>query len=351
MPLVVGRVGRVLGTQDVNGEKGIVEFNIALEQATVEVERPTERYARIRIGPLEGGYGTTLGNALRRVLLSSLDGAAITSIKVADVYHEYSVIPNVREDTTRLLLNLKQVRFRPLAENGSGAAEDWRLSLMKQGEGLVTAADIELPSDLEIVNPEQPLMTLDSHDAEVQLEFIVRRGRGYSPADDREKLDIGELPVDAIFSPIRRVTYRVDKTRVGKLANYDRLTMEIWTDGSVEPEDSLRRAAAILADRFRAVAGFGDEPVEEEPEDTEGIPRPIYETAIEELDLSVRAYNCLKRAGLTRVGEILERMAQGEDEMLVIRNFGQKSLDELKDALSAKGFLEYLPANQDEEEA
>ena len=328
-----------------------MEFNIALEQATVEVERPTKRYARIRIGPLEGGYGTTLGNALRRVLLSSLDGAAITSIKVADVYHEYSVIPNVREDTTRLLLNLKQVRFRPLSENGSAADEDWRLSLMKQGEGLITAADIDLPSDLEIVNPEQPLMTLDSHDAEVQLEFIVRRGRGYSPADDREKLDIGELPVDAIFSPIRRVTYRVDKTRVGKLANYDRLTMEIWTDGSVEPEDALRRAAAILAERFRAVAGFGDEPVAEEPEDTEGIPRPIYETAIEELDLSVRAYNCLKRAGLTRVGEILERMAQGEDEMLVIRNFGQKSLDELKDALTAKGFMEYLPSNLDEEEA
>ncbi len=320
---------------------------MTLEQTRVEVERPTERYARIRIGPLDGGYGTTLGNALRRVLLSSLDGAAITSIKIADVYHEYSVVPNVREDTTRMLLNLKQVRFRPLAEDGS---EDWRISLIANGEGLVTAADIDLPSDLEIVNPEQPILTLDSHDAEVQLEFIVRRGRGYSPADDREKLDIGELPVDAIFSPIRRVSYRVDKTRVGKLSNYDRLTMEIWTDGTVGPEDALRRAAAILADRFRGVAGFGSEPVEEEPEDAEGIPRPIYETAIEELDLSVRAYNCLKRAGLTRVGEILERMAQGEDEMLVIRNFGQKSLDELKDALSAKGFIEYLPTGQDEVE-
>ena len=312
------------------------------EPARVEVGRSTERYARIKISPLDGGYGTTIGSALRRVLLSSLNGTAISSVKLADVYHEFSVIPNAREDTTQLLLNLKAIRFKSLAEESDG---EWRLSLMSSGEGLVTAADIELPSDLEIVNPEQPVVSLDSHDAEIQMELVVSRGVGYSPADDRGKLSIGELPVDAIFSPVRRVAFSVAKTRVGKLANFDSLTLDVWTDGTIRPEDSVRSAAAILADRFRTIAGFGDEEAVPEEVEAEGIPKHIYETAIEELDLSVRAYNCLKRAGLTRVGEILERMSLGDDEMLVIRNFGLKSLNELKDALTEKGFIEYLPGD------
>jgi len=317
-----------------------LDTNRSLEHARVEVARSTERFAEITIGPLHGGYGTTLGNALRRVLLSSLEGAAITSVRVADVYHEFSVIPNAREDTTHLLLNLKAVRFRPLAPNGS---DEWRVGLSSSGEGMVTAADIQVPSELEVANPEQPIITLDSHDAELQMEFVVRRGVGYSPADDRGKLAIGELPVDAIFSPVKRVAFSVAKTRVGKLANYDSLTMEVWTDGTVRPEEAVRRAAAILVREFRNIAGFGDESAAPAEDSGDGIPKPVYETAIEELNLSVRAYNCLKRAGLTRVGEILERMAQGDDEMLVIRNFGQKSLDELKDALGDKGFLEYVP--------
>jgi DNA-directed RNA polymerase subunit alpha len=311
-----------------------------LDQARITVDRATERYAQITISPLEGGYGTTLGNALRRVMLSSLNGAAVTSVKLADVYHEFSIIPHTREDTTRLLLNLKQIRFKPQRRDGDG---EWRVQLMARGEGVVTAADIQLPSDLEIANPEQPLMTLDGPEADIQMELVVRRGSGYSPAEDRGKLPIGELPVDAIFSPIRRVSYQVAKTRVGKLADYDSLTMEIWTDGTVLPQDGMRQAAKILADHFRMVAAFGGEVVRESAADADKIPTPVYETPIEELDLSVRAYNCLKRAGLTRVGEILERMAQGDAEMLVIRNFGQKSLDELRDALKAKGFQEYMP--------
>ncbi len=318
-----------------------------LDRTRIEVERATEQYAKIVIGPLEGGYGTTLGNALRRVLLSSLGGAAITSIKVADVYHEFSVIPNVREDTTRLLLNLKQVRFRPVEESSE---TEWRIGLVASGEGLVTAADLQVPPDLEVINPEQPILTMDSHEADVQMELVVATGHGYSPADDRGKLSIGELPVDAIFSPIRRVSFHVRKTRVGRLSDFDSLTMEIWTDGSVAPENALSEAARILADRFGFLAGYDAEEVDAPEEDADGIPTPVYETAIEELDLSVRAYNCLKRAGLTRVGEILERMAQGDDEMLVIRNFGQKSLDELKDALMAKGFSEYLQTAEDGEE-
>jgi len=305
----------------------------------MDVTRDTERYARIVISPLDGGYGTTLGNALRRVMLSSLPGAAVTSVKVADVYHEFSTIPNAREDTTRLIINLKQVRFRPLSDDPDA---EWRLSLVASGEGLVTAADIVLPPDLEIMNPEQPLLTLDSHDADVQLELTVQLGTGYSPAEERGKLAIGELPVDAVFSPVRRVSFNVTKTRVGQLADYDSLTMDVWTDGTVDPPEALREASGILADRFKYIATYGEEVPEEEVVEGDGIPMPVYETAIEELDLSVRAYNCLKRAGLTRVGEILERMAQGDEEMLVIRNFGQKSLDELKEALQQKGFDEYL---------
>lgn len=334
------------GTTPDNGRNGKrVEASGSSDQAQIQIGKATERYAEILISPLEGGYGTTLGNALRRVLLSSLGGAAITSVKVSEVYHEFSVIPNAREDTTRLILNLKQVRFRPLAEDPNA---EWRLMLTASGEGLVTAADIQLPPDLVVINPEQPVLTLDSHDADIQLELHVQRGTGYSPAEDREKLSIAELPVDAIFSPVRRVAYHVAKTRVGRLTDYDSLAMEIWTDGTIAPEEALTEAAQILADRFRFIASFGQEvPEEAEPEE-EGIPTPIYETPIEELDLSVRAYNCLKRAGLTRVGEILDRMAQGDEEMLVIRNFGQKSLDELREALESKGFDEFLPSEEAE---
>jgi len=325
-----------------------VEATNTLEQTQIDVTRSTDRYAQIRISPLEGGYGTTLGNAMRRVLLSSLRGAAITSVKLSEVYHEFSVIPNAREDTTRLILNLKQVRFKPLTDD---LTAEWRLMLAAQGEGLVTAADIQLPPDLIVVNPEQPILSLDSHDADIQLELHVEQGVGYSPAEDRGKLAIAELPLDAIFSPVRRVSYDVAKTRVGRLTDYDSLNMEIWTDGTVSPEDALTGAASILAERFRFVAAFGGVEAEETQAEDEGIPTPVYETPIEELDLSVRAYNCLKRAGLTRVGEILDRMAQGDEEMLVIRNFGQKSLDELRDALQAKGFDEFLPSDEDGEEA
>jgi DNA-directed RNA polymerase subunit alpha len=200
---------------------------------------------------------------------------------------------------------------------------------MASGEGLVTAADLQLPSDLEVVNPEQPILTLDSHDADLHLELLVRTGRGYSPGDERGRLAIGELPVDAIFSPVRRVAFDVHKTRVGRLSNYDSLILEVWTDGSMSPSDALTDAAAILAGKFGFIAGYGTEPLRAVPSEQGNIPPQVYET---------------KRAGLTRVGEILDRMAQGPDEMLVIRNFGQKSLDELKVALIAKGFDEHLQA-------
>ncbi len=310
-----------------------------VEHIGVDVERVTAGYGAIRIHPLPAGYGTTLGNALRRVMLSGLPGVAITSIRLAGIYHEFSVIPNAREDTTRLRLNLKQIRFRSLNDNPDA---EWRLMLAVRGEGLVTAADVRLPPDLEIVNPEQPILTLDSSDADLQMELHVQKGVGYSPAEERGKLGIGELPVDAIFSPIQRVAFQVVKL-VGKKAGKDSLTLEIWTDGTISPETALRDAARMLAVHFQHIAGLGAGRPSEIERTASGIPTWVYETPLAELELSVRSRNCLKRAGLKKVGEVLDRMAHGDSEMLVIRNFGQKSLDELKQALIAKGFADYFP--------
>jgi DNA-directed RNA polymerase subunit alpha len=296
----------------------------------------SRQYGRFLIGPLERGYGTTMGNALRRVLLSSLPGAAVTSIRVTDVAHEFSAIPHVREDMMQVILQVKQLRF--LLRDTDSA----RMRLEVQGAGTVTAADIIMPPEVELINPDLYLFTVDSDEAFLEIEMTVETGRGYSPAEDRGRLPIGELPVDAIFSPIRRVSYEVEKTRVGQVADYDRAVLEIWTDGTIRPEEALAQAAQILLQYFRPVAGISEEtflPVEE-VEEEESIPNEIYDTPIEQLDLSVRVFNSLKRTGITRVGEMLEMLERGEETMLAIRNFGEKSLDELKRQLRAKGFLE-----------
>ncbi|RME46210.1 MAG: DNA-directed RNA polymerase subunit alpha [Chloroflexi bacterium] len=311
---------------------------------TIETEALTRDYGKFTMSPLEGGYGTTLGNALRRVLLSSLPGAAVTAIKINGIHHEFSPIPHAKEDTTRLILNLKELRLRSNAENGA------RMYLEARGEGVVTAADIQAPPEIEILNPELELLTLDSDEANIEMELVVGTGTGYSPAEERTGLHLGELPVDAIFSPIRKAAYHVEQTRVGRMTNFDRLTIEIWTDGTISPTDALRQAAQILIDQFKLIANYGLEVTEEEREADEGIPQAVYETPIEDLDLSVRAYNCLKRAGITQVGEIIERLRRGDDEMLVIRNFGQKSLDELKDSLREHGFYEYVTEAQGQAE-
>jgi DNA-directed RNA polymerase subunit alpha len=309
-------------------------LNFVLPQ--IECEVGTQNYGRFVISPLEKGYGTTLGNALRRVLLSSLNGAAVTSIRVSDVPHEFSTIPGVTEDMMLLLLNLKQIRFNMYTE------ETARLRLSLDGEGVVTAGDLICPPEVEVINPELYLFTVDSPDAQIDIEMTVEMGRGYSPSEDRGKLPIGELPVDAIFSPIRKVNYDVEPARVGQMTNFDSLRLEIWTDGTIRPEEALNQSAQLLIRHFSLFAGVEDIVVEEEPvEEAEvGIASRIYDTPIEELDLSVRVYNCLKRTGVTKVGEVLEKMSKGPDEMLAIRNFGQKSLDELRLRLVEKGFLE-----------
>ncbi len=301
---------------------------------TIECEVGTQQYGRFVISPLENGYGTTLGNALRRVLLSSLIGAAVTSIRVEDVPHEFSTIPGVRQDLIVLLLNVKQIRFKMYAD------EPMRLQLPVRGAGTVTAGDLKCPPEVEVVNPDLELFTVDLPDTELDIEMTVEVGRGYSPTGERTKLPIGELPVDAIFSPVRKVNYDVDPARVGQMTNFDRLTLEIWTDGTIRPQDALSKAAQLLVRHLAIFAGV-EAIVVEEPvivEEEEEVASQ-HDTPIEELDLSVRVYNCLKRTGITQVGEVLDKMAKGTDEMLAIRNFGVKSLVELNDKLVEKGFL------------
>jgi DNA-directed RNA polymerase subunit alpha len=306
----------------------------------IETEAISQQYGRFIIGPLESGYGITLGNALRRVLLSSLPGAAVTSIRILDVPHEFAVIPHVREDVTQIILQVKQLRLKM---NGDGPM---RMMLEARGEGIVTAGDIKAPPEIELLNPDLYLFTTDSAEAHVEMEFAVERGRGYSPAEERERVPIGELPVDAIFSPIRRVAFNVERARVGQMTNYDRLTMNIWTDGRVSPMEALKEAARILVTHLRLVAGITEE-AEVEAEEEVGIPSRVYDVPIDDLGLSVRVFNALKRAGISKVGEVLDMLAKGEDAILTIRNFGDKSLVELKEKLQEGGYLEYLEAGEE----
>lgn len=306
----------------------------------IESDAQARNYGRFIIGPMESGYGITVGNALRRVLLSSLEGAAISSVQIRDIHHEFSTIPHVREDTTSLLLNLKQVRFKFVDEN----EEEARLRLEVRGEGIVTAGDIVCPPTVEVMNPEHYLLTTDSPEADLEMEMTVSRGRGYSPAEERGKLPVAEIPTDAVYSPVRKVSYKIERARIGQVSNFDRLLIEIWTDGTLSPAEALSTSAQILAKHMAVIAEFGDITVEVEPEVEESrIPERIAEANIEDLDLSVRAFNCLKRAGITKVGEIVEKLERDEEELLAIRNFGQKSLEELKENLRKKGYWP-LPA-------
>lgn len=309
-------------------------------QLTVEEE--TEKYARLIAEPLESGYGITLGNALRRVLLSSLEGAAINSVRIEQVQHEFSTIPGMQEDTTEFLLNAKEIRLRALS-NRPGS-----LSLDVEGPAVVTAADLQVPADFEVVNPELHLATIDTPKARLSVEFHAVLGKGYVPAGTVEDLPIGVIPVDAIFTPVRKVNYRVEKTRVGQSTNYDRLILEVWTDGTVGPVDAVGQSADILMEQFALFSQMG------RPEYTTSsygggqvtggqsvsgllMAPDRYNTPIEDLALSVRAYNCLKRSGLMTVGQVLEK---SEDELLALRNFGRKSYDELRDRLIELGYVD-----------
>jgi DNA-directed RNA polymerase subunit alpha len=315
----------------------------------VESIAPTRNYGRFVISPLENGYGLTMGNALRRILLSSLPGAAVTSIRVSDVHHEFSAIPYVREDMTQLILQVKQLRLK------LHDVESARLRLEHRGEGTVTAADIYTPAEVDIINSDLYLFTVDSPDAHLEMEFEVRSGRGYSPSDDRGRLPIGELPVDAIFSPIRRVNFEVERARVGQRTNYDKLVLEIWTDGTIRPEEALSQAGKIMMRHLSVISGvdeigaFDSDLFPQPDHDGDQPQKDLYQDRlIEELDLSVRVFNSLKRTGITTIGDVLDMLERGQDAMLAIRNFGEKSLDELVDKLREKG---YLPSHEEEEGA
>ena len=311
----------------------------------VEQVESSENYGRYHIEPLEPGFGVTLGNALRRVLLSSLPGAAITAIKIDNVFHEFSAIPGVKEDTTEIILNVKQIRLRSFSDRPV------QCYLEARGMGQVTAADINCPSDVEIINPEQVIATLDSEDSHLSIEFTVEKGKSYIPADHREDLPIGVIPVDAIYTPVYKVNYSVEDTRVGQVTDYDRLVLEIWTDGTITPDEAVSQASQILVRHLNLLTDLVGQPAgQAEAQQLAGytIPSKYYDMPIEDLDLSVRAYNCLKRAGITKVGQVLEMT---EDDLLGVRNFGRKSLDELRERLAARGLLESSRIGQTGEEA
>jgi DNA-directed RNA polymerase subunit alpha len=306
---------------------------------TPKVEREAEarNYGKFVISPLERGYGITLGNAIRRILLSSLEGAAVTSVRITDVLHEFSDIPGVREDVIQVMLQVKQLRLM------LHDVDTAHLHLDVRGEGVVTAADIQTPAEVEIVNPELYLFTADDPNTRLEIDMTVERGRGYSPAPERSgRLPIGELPVDAIYSPVRRVNWTVGSARVGQSTNYDRLVMEIWTDGTISPEKAMSLSSKILIDHLRYVAGITEETliIGTEKETTGSrLTSEAAETPIENLDLSVRVFNSLKRTGITTVGDVLDLLEKGDEAVMSIRNFGEKSLDELRQKMQEKGFL------------
>jgi DNA-directed RNA polymerase subunit alpha len=301
----------------------------------IEVERAAENYARFRIEPLEPGFGHTVGNALRRVLLSSIPGSAITRIKVDGVYHEFSTIPGVREDVTEIVLNVKGIRLRSYAERPI------KIHLSKQGRGPVQASDIDAPSNVEVVNPDHYIATLDNDDARLDIELTVEsKQRGYLPVENRDPVPIGEIPIDAIFTPIPRVNYVVENTRIGGNTEYDRLILEVWTDGTIKPGDALSHAGQVLGQYSQAISNFSrpEQPEEETlaPRAVEGITPEMYDVPIEELDLTTRTYNCLKRADITKVGQLLQ---MDEKDLLSVRNLGSKSIDEIKEKLVDQGYL------------
>ena len=293
--------------------------------ATIEVRERRDNYAKFVIEPLERGFGITLGNALRRVLLSSIQGAAVTYMKIDGVLHEFSTIPGMAEDTIALMLNLKGLPVRLNSD------EPKVLTLSVSGARDVTAADIVPDADVEILDPGYRLCTLSSKDAKLTMEIGVERGRGYVMADRQRNVEhmIGLIPLDSIFSPIRKVNFTVDDTRVGQSVDYDRLTVEVETNGSITPDEALSQAASIMQDELDLFVSFTNrsEPLPETPPNEWDIP-------VETLNLSVRSFNCLKRAGISKVSELLDLT---EDEIMKMRNFGKKSLDEIKQVLSERG--------------
>lgn len=310
-----------------------------IAQPKIEVVETTETFGRFKIEPLDPGYGHTLGNALRRVLLTAIPGSAITHVRIAGVYQESDTIPGVTEDVVEIILNLKGIRLRGRHEGTATA------TIRKQGPGIVTAADLVLPEGLAVVDPDHYICTLEHAQAQFELVATIERGRSYLSADQRGILPLGEIPIDAIFTPVPRVNYMVENTRIGQATDFDRLILEVWTNGTVRPVDALDYAARVLVHYNTTIANFNRLAAEPEAQpEANGleIPASVYDTSIETLELSTRTYNCLKRAEITKIGQVLQ---MDEKALLSVRNLGQKSMEEIRDKLIERGYIPRLPAN------
>lgn len=315
------------------------------EKPRIEIEEMSQEsgYGRFVIEPLERGYGTTLGNSLRRILLSSLPGAAISNIKIEGVLHEFSAIPGVKEDVTEIILNLKNVAIK----SNSDSNEPKTAYIDASGEGEVTAGDIKADETIEILNPDLHIATLSGGaDSKLFIEITINKGRGYVGADKNKKSDqpIGMIPIDSSFTPLRRVNFRVEDTRVGQITDYDKLTLEVWTNGTISPDDAVSLGAKILNEHLNLFIDLSDNAKNAEIiiEKEEGKKEKVLEMSIEELDLSVRSYNCLKRAGINTVEDLANKK---EEEMMKVRNLGRKSLEEVLKKMADLGLS--LRPNED----
>ena len=307
------------------------EGSTAPLEPAVRILEADATYGKVAIEPLQQGYGITIGNPLRRILLSSIKGSAITWIKIEDVVHEYTYIPGVKEEVMDLLLNIKRIRIHSQSDRTG------KMRLEVTGEGRVCAGDISTSADFEVVNPELHLATLDAEDSSLSIEFNVEQGTGYEPAAQNEGvagMPVGVLPVDAIFNPVRKVDYSVERTRVGQVTDYERLILEVWTDGTITPVEAIHEASDTLVSHFFLFSNLNRVADSEQPRPSLAVSPEIYQNPIERLDLSPRTLNCLKRAHITRVGEVLE---MSDEDLLKIRNFGDKSLSELHEKLAERG--------------
>lgn len=309
---------------------------IEIEKPRIETEELTEdgKHGRFVVEPLERGFGNTLGNSLRRVLLSSLEGCAVTSIKIDGVLHEFSTIPGVKEDVTEIVLNMKSVVAK-LYETSPKVVE-----ISAQGPCVVTAGDIKCDSEVEILNPEQHIATL-GEDAKLNMEITIEKGRGYIPAERNKLISgnnvIGVLPIDSIYTPVLKVNYTVDNTRVGQITDYDKLTLDVWTNGVINAQEAVSLAAKVLTEHLNLFVNLSDKASSAEvmvEKDDKGKEK-ILEMTIEDLDLSVRSFNCLKRAGINTVEDLINK---SEEDMMKVRNLGRKSLEEVIQKLNSLGF-------------
>ena len=315
------------------------------EKPKIEIEEISEdkKFGRFVVEPLERGYGTTLGNSLRRIMLSSLPGSAVSQVKFEGIVHEFSTIPGVKEDVAEIILNLKSLAIK----NTSETNEPKTAYIEVEGEKVVTAGDIQADPDIEIINPDLVIATLDGgHDSKMNVELTITQGRGYVSAEKNkdDEAPIGTIPIDSIYTPVERVNLSVENTRVGQITDFDKLTLDVFTDGTLEPDEAISLAAKVLSEHLNAFIDLSESAktaevmVEKEDDEKE----KVLEMSIDELELSVRSYNCLKRAGINTVEELTNKTAE---DMMKVRNLGKKSLEEVEDKLSELGLA--LKENED----